>query len=262
MGKDVDEALKDAPAPWFRARTCHEYAVVRSAVQDRIDWDHGRILDFGCGELPIAAASFALRHPGATVLGTDILPIDPERLRATLDRESGLSVPANLCVQTVAPSSLPDEADNLDLVYSWSVFEHIPAAELVGCFRLVRERLAKNGFFFFQISPLYHSPFGSHLTRYFPDDPWHHLRLSIEEVRARVSTGAYPGDVSTREMRQFIELNRRAADDFLEAATEAGLTAISKTLGKCAATAPLWLTRTYHRDVLETEEIRVLFKPS
>lgn len=256
---DVDEALA-ASAPWFKARACHEYAVVRVAVQEYVTFDQATILDFGCGELPVAAASFALRHPGAHVIGTDVASVDAERFRQSLEREAGLPIPLNLHIHTVDPSTLPDGVENLDLVYSWSVFEHIAASELVTCFRLIKDRLARDGVFFFQISPLYHSPFGSHLKRYFPSEPWHHLRLSTEEVRARVHGDAYPEVSNVRAWQQFIELNRRSADDFMDAASDAGLELAWQRRGRTSELAADWLTRTYTADTLHTEELRALFK--
>ncbi len=253
----IDDIFKSSKTPWFRARTFHEYSTIRSLVRPHVDLDRASVLDFGCGDLPIAAASMALRHPGATVHGTDIAGTDPARLQAVLNQESGLDTPANLHVETVTPNSLPEHLRNLDLIYSWSVFEHIPAADITGNFRIVRERLAPDGLFFFQIGGLYFHNDGSHLSHLFPDEPWHHLVYSLAELQEKVL--ASPTASKHSNWQQFMELNRLTADDFMDAASDAGLSAVWHERRQ-QGEPPAQLLRSYSEEALKTIEIRALFR--
>lgn len=238
--------LKASKTPWFRARTWHEYSSIRPLVAPYVDLDTATVLDFGCGDLPIAAVSMALRHPGATVHGTDIAHIDLVRLQTVLHRESGMDIPSNVHLETVSPNSLPEHLRNLDLVYSWSVFEHIPAADSTRNFAAIRERLSPSGIFLFQNGGLYFHTDGSHLKHLFPDEPWHHLTHSLAELQEKVFASPRSEAANRGNWQQFIELNRLTADDFMDAASDAGLSVIWQDRRQegepptrcCAATPP------------------------
>jgi SAM-dependent methyltransferase len=108
----------------------------------------------------------------------------PELARKSLGLES---LPANLAFeQTTLGAPLPFATGSVDLVYSWSVFEHLADVEGTLCEfeRIVR----RGGRIFIQIEPLYHGPFGSHLQR-LVQEPWAHL-LHDEEEFLRLAASA------------------------------------------------------------------------
>jgi SAM-dependent methyltransferase len=260
VSPEVDAALLASAAPWFRARTCHEYGVVRAAAKDRVDMDRASILDFGCGALPVASAAFALRHPGAQVRGCDIEPIQLDVVRSALREQAGLDVPANWQAVQCAPNALPPGWGGVDLAYSWSVFEHIPAADVARNLALVRGSLGPGGIFFFQIGGLYFNTEGSHLKHLFPDEPWHHLTRSLAELEQHVFATPHPQVSKQRNWTQFMELNRLTADDYLDAASDAGLDCLwSSTVRDETTPVPPRLLRAYSRDALTTVELRALF---
>jgi cyclopropane fatty-acyl-phospholipid synthase-like methyltransferase len=219
---DVESRFRESKTGWFRSRTYHEHGVIRATVQPHVPLDDADILDFGCGAMPLAAASFALRYPKSRVQGTDIVAVDVAHLRDILDREAGLPLPPNLRLHALPTGALPSSLGQFDLIYAWSVFEHISEREIVNCFATVRDRLRPNGVFFFQIAPLYHSSKGSHLSRY-ASEPWHHLRHSIHDLRRMVFASNASQASKDREWQQFVELNRLTVDDFFDAAERAGL---------------------------------------
>lgn len=260
MLAEVDAAFLASPANWFRARTCHEYGIVRQSVGNRVDFEKAAILDFGCGELPVAAASFALRHPGARVRGCDVLPANLGAVRDALAAQAKLPLPGNLVIEQTAPNAMPAGCANIDLAYSWSVFEHIPAREVTGNFALVRDCLAPSGVFFFQIGGLYFNTEGSHLKHLFPGQPWHHLTQSLAELEQRVFASPQPRASSQSNWTQFMELNRLTGDDFLDAASDAGLELLwDSRIRDTDTPIPRQLLRAYSPEALTTVEIRALF---
>lgn len=261
MIEAVHEALKASKAVWFRSRTCHEYGTVAQWTRDRVKFDAAKMLDFGCGNLPVAAASFALRHPEATVFGCDILPARVDLVTAALAEHAGLGMPENLRLQQIAPNTMPESCVNLDLVYSWSVFEHVPAADITRNFELVRESLGPDGVFFFQIGGLYFNTEGSHLRHLLPGQPWHHLTNSLAELHAKVLAADAPQRSKEGNWTQFMELNRLTASDFLDAANDAGLEVVrEERLRDTGGPPPASLLRIYSEEVLMTTEIRALFR--
>ena len=257
----VHEALKAAPAVWFRSRAYHEYGTVAQWVRGQVNMDTAKILDFGCGSLPVAAASFALRHPDAEVIGCDILPARREALVAALSEHAQLGMPENLRLEQMAPNTIPESCVDLDLVYSWSVFEHVPAGDVTRNFELVRDSLGPDGIFFFQNGGLYFNTEGSHLKHLLPGERWHHLTNSISELHAKVMAADAPQRAKEGNWIQFTELNRLTADDFMDAASDAGLELMLEArLRDTGGPPPASLLRVYSEDVLMTTEVRALFR--
>jgi SAM-dependent methyltransferase len=255
----IEARLAAAPDLGFRARVLHEYRIVAEATRSRMALDTARILDFGCGE-GIAAASFALRLPNATVFGVDILPPNVKRLRQKLQQQVGVEVPSNLFLAGSEPGTLPDEMAGIDLIFAWSVFEHVSFAQLVETMRLLRQRLTPTGLFFLQISPLYFSPKGAHLYR-FDSSPWTHLLHEVDALKGMVTNSDAPERMKVHEWKQFEGLNRATADDIVATARDAGFAIVSEERLRVAHEPPARLIRAYNRDALVTEEIRLLLRP-
>src|SRR5207248_9362017 len=95
------------------------------------DWmaEHGGlegkdILEFGCGEGTTALA-IALQHHRARVVGIYIMP-DPERCLPLAKDQLGLDeLPSNFSLHRVSAGKMHNSSDRLDLIYAWSVFEHV-----------------------------------------------------------------------------------------------------------------------------------------
>jgi len=251
----LDAAFAAAPDAGFRGRVLSEYRTIKHWVKDRIDWDSAKILDFGCGG-GIAAASIALRHPQAQVAGFDILSVDVDELAHLFDRQAGQALPPNLSF--LSAFSEDDAGDaGYDLVYSWSVFEHIRASQIAPVCRAIKSSLKPDGLFFMQIDPLYFSPRGSHLYRFFKE-PWHHLSLSVSELREGARAPAN-GELGTREWQQFIELNRLTGRQIIDHAQQGGLRLIRHQFFSTDLKPPSPLLDIYSADVLTTVGLYALF---
>jgi 2-polyprenyl-3-methyl-5-hydroxy-6-metoxy-1,4-benzoquinol methylase len=254
--EEIDKRFAAAPDRGFRGRAFHEYWIIQRLVKTHVDLNVARILDFGCG-VGIAATSFALRHPGATVFGTDVLEPDMERVRRECYEQTGLSLPENLSLFWSETGSLPDQVCDMDLIYAWSVFEHVNFTQIADTMRLIRSRLRANGIVLLQSNPLYFSPKGSHLYRYDPT-PWTHLLNQSDVLKDKVMRSAHPESRRIREWEEFEALNRATADDIKEAAQQAGFSLLFEERLRTTETPPPRLLRVYHREVLETEELRLL----
>jgi len=254
----IDRIFRAAPDLGFRRRAVHEYRVIKALLGDMHDLGSARILDFGCGD-GIAAASFALRHPSSQVSGIDILEVSADRLRTLFSDQTGLGLPPNLSLDSHSPGSLPAELHNLDIIYAWSVFEHVPFAEVVPTLKLLHDRLGPKGSIVVQIEPLYFSPYGSHLRRYL-SRPWEHLERQLDDIRRKVFAGDRPAATNERAWEQFISLNRATADDIVAAAAEAGLAVIHQSRSETSELIPDRLKDVYSASALMTTEVQIVLK--
>lgn len=252
---NLDEDFANAPDVGFRARAISEYTRVKLWAGNQINFDEAKILDFGCGA-GIAAVSTALRHPNAEVYGVDVTPVDQERLKALFTKQIGREIPPNIHFSTIENGNFLNDK-TFNLIYSWSVFEHIKVDEIQGVFQKLKQHLAKAGIIFIQVNPLYFSPKGSHLAGYFPD-PWHHLLVSVDELKCKV-LGSGRGGTEIREWQQFIELNRLTARDIIDRGLAAHLRLVREQLMKIKTVPSDELLRIYQRDALVTEEFMALF---
>ncbi|HIE53921.1 MAG TPA: class I SAM-dependent methyltransferase, partial [Chromatiaceae bacterium] len=199
------------------------------------------VLDFGCGG-GITTLGVALRHPEIQVHGVDIG--DKFTQLSDLAREQlGLArLPDNLYLRRISPLQPLSAEYELDAVFSWSVFEHVPRAQVPAIFRDLHGALKRKGFFFLQIEPLYYSPWGSHLRR-FIDVPWAHLQWPTERLRRAVLD--YEGEIPPQHrghqyraldmeafkrfhLKEFESLNRITADEIVNMLQDAGFTILKE----------------------------------
>ena len=254
--EEVGRTLDSVTERGFRSRATHAYGTIRRMVRDRVCFREARILDFGCGE-GIAAVAFALRLPGATVFGSDIIPPQIPLLKDKLTRLTGLEVPANLTIFDTTEGTLPGHVVDLDLVYAWSVFEHIEFSCLTHNMALIRSRLAPGGIFALQINPLFFSPRGAHLYRYY-SEPWAHLLYQTDVLRQLIMASPLPERRKRRGWEQYETLNRATADDILDAARAAGFKIAEEKRFETTLDPPERLLSAYTGKALITEEIRLV----
>lgn len=253
--QSIAELLNGLEDRQFRARAVHEYKTIARYTGSAC-LDGKRILDFGCGQ-GIAAASFAMRHPSATVFGTDIQTVAPQNLAGQIKSLLGLPYPGNLDLRLTSPSSLPDDINNLDLIYSWSVFEHVRWDLVVPILRLLRSRLKPGGKLFLQIDPLYFSPRGAHLYGPIPE-PWSHLIYQTDVLHEKLMSSSIPETSKHRLWDQYRTLNRATARDIVDACAVAGFRIDKQDTIISEIQPPESLLRAYSREALTTSEIRLL----
>lgn len=251
----LEERFDNASDKGFRARATSEYRRMKAWIGDGIDWNTANILDFGCGS-GIAAASIALRHPGATVVGVDVTSIPLGALTATLRTQSDLVIPPNVSLVELTDNELPPGPD-YDLIFAWSVLEQVRKDSLGPTLDKLRKRLVKGGYLFVVCDPLYYSPAGANLARYF-QDPWRHLGVSVSALRdCVISDTAQTPDIRAWEL--FIELNRLTADGIMTHIEASGFKTLRKQLFKTEHEPADALKAIYTMDALTTSGFQALY---
>lgn len=169
-------------------------------------------------------------------------------------------LPNQLALFEVLPGNLHNEHDRFDLVYSWSVFEHIDQRLISSILNKLRLALKPDGLLFIQIAPLYYSPNGSHLAAWLPE-PWEHLTqqhsIHIERLASKT---ANPEELAS--LRWMYEtLNRLTAAGLLAEVSMCGFEVIRHYEAKREdLTIPVGLDNIYTRGVLLTEQIVLLLR--
>jgi SAM-dependent methyltransferase len=85
---------------------------------------HGRALDHGCG---LGRLTRALAHRFDEVVGVDV---SPEMVRRAEGLQPAAEFP-NLTFEATDGVHLPLEADSVDFVFSYEVFQHLPSQEVM-----------------------------------------------------------------------------------------------------------------------------------
>lgn len=179
------------------------------------------ILDFGCGH-GNSALAFALSPEVERVVGIDILPkFNSCRARAQGHLRLG-DLPPKLRFERVEPGRLHDDHDRFDLIYSWSVFEHIRQDLLPGTVAMLRRALKPGGILVVQIAPLFFSSEGSH---YFAEigERWGHLTDQADLFREKLRAAVKGSEAEVQEALTIYDtLNRITAPGLVGLLEEGG----------------------------------------
>ncbi len=246
----MQNAIARIKDPGFRARFVHEFEAVNS-WSDKLKCPDISILDFGCGQ-GIAALGFALRRPDAKVHGIDIGAFQ-EPLAGKAKENLGLELPSNLHFHVLDGTQLPFADGSLDLIYSWSVFEHIRMDLFPAILAELRRVLKDDGHLFVQVDPLYYSPRGAHLYGII-DEPWIHLLDQHDVLVDRImAKGKHASAI-----RQYETLNRITEPELAEKLSASGFRLLRRHRTTCGVTPPERLQRIYQSEVLTTNTVYML----
>jgi len=240
----------------FRAKFLTVPTILDSWISQHFPFRGADVLDFGCGE-GISALALALNYEPRSVVGVDIMP-DPERCLPLAQENLGLQdLPANLRLYRVAPGFLHDTAARFDVVYSWSVFEHVEDRMLSTAVDLVRSALRQGGLFFAQIAPLYFSAEGSHLMHKIPET-WGHLLNQHNVYHQKLCVAVPDAEERSALWSTYRTLNRITAPELVERIKGAGFDILRTYSTKESMDPPPRLLAIYQREVLITNQIVVL----
>jgi len=217
------------------------------------------ILDFGCGEGTMAMG-IALRHQPRRIVGVEIHK-EIENCLPYAARELGIeTLPPDLELKRIQPEAKLADFGQFDLIYSWSVFEHVDQSLIFDCFWKIRAALKPKGLMFLQTTPLYYSAEGSHLKPWIPE-PWAHLWMQRSEFYDKLRTKLTPEEASHLQ-HVFETLNKTTAPALLRAAREAGFEILREYRTRDESKPPDSLLDVFNEDVLTTNQLVFLAAPS
>lgn len=229
------------------------------------DWlrDHGGlagrdVLDFGCGEATMALG-IALQHGARRVVGVEIHE-EIENALPYAKTQLGLErLPDNLELIRLHPDSPLDAIGTFDVVYSWSVFEHVSQDLIIDCFTKIKRVLRPNGVMFLQTTPLFYSAEGSHMKPWVPA-PWAHLTMQQDAFYATLRKRTDSRDQAYHLQWVYETLNRVTAPQLLRAVKQAGFEVVREYRTHDEVPVPEDLKEIYAEDVLTTNQLVFLAK--
>jgi SAM-dependent methyltransferase len=214
------ERVEHDPVEWFREHFEDAADTVISFLGDaEIDLAGKQVADIGCGD-GVIDLGVALKGSPERLVGYDIRPTNSKALlRAAEAAGVSTELPACLSFETSAPEHIPAPDASFDIVYSWSVFEHV--SNPVALLHEIRRVLKDDGCLFLQLWPFYHSEHGGHLWIQY-DDPFPHLTRDdvaiVDQVRGERAT-----DPSRTADDEYHSLNRITLDELQRAMLASGL---------------------------------------
>jgi SAM-dependent methyltransferase len=188
---------------------------------DGIQLEGATIADIGSGD-GIIDLGVALKARPAKLVGYDVKPADLgalARSMAAAGVTEELPDSEALAFLQSEVDQVPAPNDTFDVVYSWSVFEHV--AEPVEMLREIHRILKPEGVFFLQLWPFFYSQHGGHLWLSI-EEPFAHLCRSLfaveQDLRSEPAT-----DPSRSADDEFRSLNRLTLDGLQRALLAARL---------------------------------------
>ncbi len=227
-------------------------SIITSWVEPFIELRGKRVLDFGCG-FGVTAAGMATKHQLAVMHGVDINQ-EADGCVGLIGRE----LPKSVTFEEILPGQI-GSSTGFDLIYSWSVFEHVRRGMLQDTLEQLVEAMNPGGVFFLQISPLYFSPEGSHLWSIGYDN-WEHLTKQMDEVQEELEASEQSRDVVHALWSMYRALNRVTPNELLDRLSRAGLEQLRVQIDRKDMAVPRYLLESYNEDALRTFQIVCLFR--
>jgi len=207
---------------WFRQHY-DEAAdqVVEFLAGDGLTLDGKVVADVGCGD-GVIDLGLVHRTDPIQLTGYDLRPTDVEamnRAAVAAGVQTSDGSPA-LSFMTSDVTAIPAPDATFDVVFSWSVFEHVD--DPVALLTEVRRILKPDGVFFLQLWPFYYSEHGGHLWMNY-EEPFPHLTHSDREIEAHLKLR--PATDPTRPADdEYRSLNRLTLDGLQRALIASRLT--------------------------------------
>jgi SAM-dependent methyltransferase len=259
MSENASPSTDRIQDPVYRTKLVDLPNIISDWVSQYRTLDSCEILDFGCGEAT-SALGFALHPEIKRVVGIDIMP-DPDLCAPLARQHLGLTnLPAKLALHRVRPGALHNPVDKFDLIYSWSVFEHIRQDLLSATVQMLRMALRPGGFLFVQIAPLFYSSEGSH---YFPQVPerWGHLINQTDLYREKLAAAVGSEEHLRAALSTYETLNRITASELVRVIEGGGFEILRDYRTREDYEIPPGLLTTYNEEVLRTNQIVLLARP-
>jgi SAM-dependent methyltransferase len=195
--------------------------IIDFITSDNVELDGATVADIGSGD-GIIDLGVLLKARPAKLVGYDIKRVDTDALRRSMAaagvREE-LPHSDTLAFVESEPDGVPAPNDTFDVVYSWSVFEHVDKP--VEMLREIHRILKPEGVLFLQIWPFFNSRHGGHLWLTI-DEPFAQLSRSPFSIERELK-GQPATDPSRTADDEFRSLNRLTLDSLQRALLAAHL---------------------------------------
>ena len=232
--------------------------IIRDWTKDYLDLEQSSVLDFGCGQ-GITALGMAMRHKARKVYGVDIMPDVLECLPVARSILEIGELPHNLHLSQISPGEDFFPEQRFDMIYSWSVFEHVNQQILDSVLASLHNKLNPNGYLFIQIAPLFYSAEGAHLFHRIPI-PWGHLTLQESNYFTKLCEACDSKEEVDALWSCFQTLNRLTADELRQRLIAANFSIVREhtTQDPHVDKLPKGILQAYQHDVLTTDQIVIL----
>lgn len=242
----------------FKTRFVKLPDIIGDWTKDHLDLKTSDILDFGCGQ-GITALGMAMRHNAQSVTAVDIMPDVNQCLEVARTSLGIDSLPANIALSRISPGQDFHSGKLFDLVYSWSVFEHVEQGILDSVLTQLHGKLKPGGHLFIQIAPLFFSAEGSHLFHRIPI-PWGHLSIQESTYYGKLCDACASKSELDALWSCYQWLNRIDAVDLKRHLVSSGFDIVREftTQDPHAEELPANLLDVYRREVLLTNQIVLL----
>lgn len=239
--------------PTYRAKFVDVPNVIAEWLGDHGGLKGRDILDFGCGEATMAL-SIALRFAARRVVGVEIHKEIDNCIPYAYAQLGLEDLPGNLELKRMDPDSPLKEAGMFDVIYSWSVFEHVAQNLIVDCFQKLKNVLRPGGIMFLQTTPLYYSAEGSHLKPWVPA-PWAHLSMQQDLLYAALREKIEDAGQFEQLRSVYETLNRATAPELIRAVQRAGFRIVREYRTFDEIEVPAHLKEIYTEDALMTNQL-------
>lgn len=253
----------------FNAKFNKVPEIFREWMPEEFSFSNATILDFGC-DYGIIALAIALKLKPKKIIGVDINSHHRQLLEIVKDKIDIDTIPENLEFYKVKPNEKLSKTFRFDCIFSWSTFEHVNQPYLHEVVEEMYNALKPNGMVFLQIAPLYYSAFGSHLDS-LVDTPWAHLSMQNNLLHYAVMSAPKENLYKNEDDQNFeaikneiwgcySTLNKITADEIVQLFESNGFKTLKQNRTKCAPKPSKHLTSIFSKEILETEQIVVLFQ--
>jgi SAM-dependent methyltransferase len=243
--------------------------IFREWMPEEYDFSNATILDFGC-DYGIMTLAIALKLKPKRIIGVDINSHHLQLLEMVKDKIDINTIPDNLEFYEVKPDERLSKRFRPDCIFTWSALEHVSQPYLHKVVAEMYKALKPHGMVFLQIAPLYYSAFGSHLDSLI-DTPWAHLLMQNNLLHYAVMS-APKNNLYINEDDQNYEaikkeiwgcystLNKITADGIVGLFETNGFKVLKQSRTNGIPKPPRQLASIFLKEILETEQIRILFK--
>jgi len=205
------------------------------------------------------------------VYGVDINELHRELLDLAREYINLSELPSNLEFFRVKPLEKISDKVKADVIFTWSVMEHVSRDILVDVIKEFYSILTPNGYVFIQIAPLYYSPEGAHFYG-LTDEAWIHLKTQNNLLSKNIKN--LPKEKSGYSMlsddvyRNIIEgiwstyetLNKVTAKELVSLFTSNGFRIVNEKYFHVDLNPPEQLLEIYQKEILTNYQMVVLFQ--